>query len=420
MRVSSNMLSYNFMSSLNKSLARQNELQEKLSDGKAIHRPSDDPVRAVRSLRFNINLRENEQYTQHVKDSISWMETSDSAMSSLSSLTIKVKELAVKAVAPNPDLGFDAIAEELDGIINHMVEIGNTKIGDRYIFAGQDDKTKPFERRMVDFGPPIGKKDAVVYSGDSNAISMRAQPGVITPTQDGVNVKGSELFGPLTTAAGENAPVSEMFNHLIQLKDELLCKNTSIEKRPIAQSNLEGGKATLSGSYAPASDNPQISIKVTNVGVGGVVSGVEYSLDGGTPVAVSPTGAPPSFLINGVSVTIGDSPKNTVGDTYGFKPSQGTEPDLEWISNGAIAWNDADHNSLLGLQTELGARMSMYNQAESLLEGSYVTINDYLSANEDLDIPKAMVDFKTSESVYRTALSIGAKLLPPTLADFLN
>ncbi|MPM21313.1 hypothetical protein SDC9_67757 [bioreactor metagenome] len=62
----------------------------------------------------------------------------------------------------------------------------------------------------------------------------------------------------------------------------------------------------------------------------------------------------------------------------------------------------------------------MYEMAQSMMEDDYTTITGDISANEDLDIPKAIIDFKTSENVYKMALSVGASIMPPSLVDFLK
>jgi flagellar hook-associated protein 3 FlgL len=51
------------------------------------------------------------------------------------------------------------------------------------------------------------------------------------------------------------------------------------------------------------------------------------------------------------------------------------------------------------------------------LETSTTTL---LSGEIDVDIAKAMTDFSTQQNVYRTALSVGAKIIQPSLVDFLR
>jgi len=313
MRVTNQMMTNRYLTSLNKALERQTKLQEQMADGKAIHRPSDDPIKTIRSLRFNTNLVMNEQYTQNVKDARSWMESTDGVMSDISSVLIRVKELTIKAGGANEDTSYKSIAAEIDGIINHLVQIGNSKIGDRSLFAGQMDKTEPL-KRITD--PVYG--DMVVYNGDNNRISMPLQMGTINSDLDSVNLTGSEVFGPIVDKGGNKS--LDLFNHLIALKEEL------------------------------------------------------------------------------------------------EKPT----PDVSRISNEFLAFNEADHTRVLEAQTRLGERMTQYEMTQNMLEKSYVTITGDVAANEDVDLARALIDFTTSENVYRAALAIGSRIMPVSLVDFLR
>lgn len=221
MRVANSTIIYNFLSSLNKSQQRMNAYQEQLSDGKLVHRPSDDPVRAIRSLRLNTDLMTNEQYTQNAKDAQSWLNQTDSAIDGVVSVMERARELVIDSISPNPAIAYTTAATELDGLINQAISQGNTQIGDRYVFAGQQDKVVggPFERKI------INGVEQVVYKGDDNKISMRIQPGAANPNQDSINVTGEDIFGPMTTvvdgATGQTYQVSTTFRNLLAIKEDL-------------------------------------------------------------------------------------------------------------------------------------------------------------------------------------------------------
>jgi flagellar hook-associated protein 3 FlgL len=225
MRIASSTIIYNFLASLNKSQQRMNATQEQLSDGKLVHRPSDDPVRAVRGLRLNTDLMVNEQYTQNLKDALSWMNQTDSALAGVNNVLARARELVVDAISPNPPVAFTTAAAELDGLINQAIVQANSQNGDRYIFAGQHDKIDggPFERKTITIaGTPT---EVVIYKGDDNKISMRVQAGAPNPNQDSINVTGEDVFGPMTTvqdsATGEIYTVSTAFSQLLAIKEQL-------------------------------------------------------------------------------------------------------------------------------------------------------------------------------------------------------
>jgi flagellar hook-associated protein 3 FlgL len=142
MRIASSTIIYNFLASLNKSQQRMNTIQEQLSDGKLVHRPSDDPVRAVRGLRLNTDLMVNEQYTQNLKDAQSWMNQTDSALTGVNSVLARARELVIDTISPNPSIAFTTAAAELDGLINQAIVQANSQNGDRYIFAARRTKSR--------------------------------------------------------------------------------------------------------------------------------------------------------------------------------------------------------------------------------------------------------------------------------------
>jgi flagellar hook-associated protein 3 FlgL len=93
--------------------------------------------------------------------------------------------------------------------------------------------------------------------------------------------------------------------------------------------------------------------------------------------------------------------------------------------------NSADLNGLLGKvdknmdimsaeRSELGARSNRLDMVENRIDEQEVLANKVLSANEDVDIEKVIMDMTTQESVQRAALSVGAQIIQPTLMDFLR
>ena len=71
-------------------------------------------------------------------------------------------------------------------------------------------------------------------------------------------------------------------------------------------------------------------------------------------------------------------------------------------------------------RSEVGAKMSGMDLLRNQNIEDKTNLMNLLSRVEDIDIEQAMMDFKTTEMVYQAALSVGAKIIQPTLADFLR
>jgi flagellar hook-associated protein 3 FlgL len=49
-----------------------------------------------------------------------------------------------------------------------------------------------------------------------------------------------------------------------------------------------------------------------------------------------------------------------------------------------------------------------------------VNITQQIADNDDTDMPKSIMQLKLEENVYRSALGVGARIIPPSLLDFLS
>lgn len=318
MRISSNMMRYNFLHSLNNSMETQNKLQEQLADGKALHRPSDDPVKTVRDLTFKTSQALNEQYTQNLKDAQSWMENTDGVMSDLSSVMIKMKELVVSADDTKSTTDLNTIGTQIDELINQVVQLGNTKVGNRYLFAGQNDSTQPFVRTTIKDPNSELTREVVIYNGDNRKISMPIQAGAINPTQDSVNLTGTEVFGQEETVFGRKT--LSVLNHLLDIKNEL--KKTS----SVSQTQSAAGVGTITGTYT-GEGYKSFDVRIDNV-ASGQVTQASYSTDGGNTwkavAAADLTAGDPTkvSLGEGITFSIASSSKNAVGGVYSFRVPQ--------------------------------------------------------------------------------------------------
>jgi flagellar hook-associated protein 3 FlgL len=77
-------------------------------------------------------------------------------------------------------------------------------------------------------------------------------------------------------------------------------------------------------------------------------------------------------------------------------------------------------DSIIATRGELGARVNRAEMALDRLQQSEVKQTELLSLAEDADIAEAIMDLKNQENVYRVSLATGARIIMPTLVDFLR
>lgn len=95
------------------------------------------------------------------------------------------------------------------------------------------------------------------------------------------------------------------------------------------------------------------------------------------------------------------------------------------LKSGEAATNYLDEvdnktNSVLSVRTALGARVNRLELTQNRLESQNLNINSLMSKNEDADMSEVYTDLKMQESVYQSALSIGARVIQTTLVDYLK
>jgi flagellar hook-associated protein 3 FlgL len=81
---------------------------------------------------------------------------------------------------------------------------------------------------------------------------------------------------------------------------------------------------------------------------------------------------------------------------------------------------DADINNILRVRSGVGARMNRLELTANRLGDDLINFTKLMSKNEDVDIAEAIMNLQNEENVYRASLSVGAKVIVPSLVDFLK
>ncbi|MFD1204780.1 flagellar hook-associated protein FlgL [Sporosarcina contaminans] len=81
---------------------------------------------------------------------------------------------------------------------------------------------------------------------------------------------------------------------------------------------------------------------------------------------------------------------------------------------------DKQQNAVLEARADIGARQNRAEMMEHRLDTQEVISKKQMSENEDIDIEQVITEMITQESVHRVALSVGARIIQPSLVDFLR
>jgi flagellar hook-associated protein 3 FlgL len=289
------MLANNMLRNLSNSYERLGKYQEQLATGKKISRPSDDPVVAMKGIAYREDLARVKQYQRNIGEVHNWIDSADDALDKVGLALQRVQELVVQAstdTATPEDR--KKIADEIDQIQKHIVDVANTRVGGKYIFNGADTKNPLF------IGYPGETGFAV--NGNQGDVEIEVFDGIKLD----VNIDGKTLF-----------------TGIIGMLDNL--------------------KAAL--------NDP-----------------------------------------------------NSTGSTI----------------DGYLSQVEAQQDALLSARSELGAKQNRVEMMENRLSTQEEIATKLMSNNEDIDYEKTITDLISQESVHRAALSVGARIIQPTLVDFLR
>jgi len=186
LRVTNRMLVDNVLKNINSNLARLQKLEYQQSSGQIVSRPSDDPIRVTQALYMRSNLSEQQQHIKNMEDAKNWVDVSDTALDNASEIIQRANEIAINgANGTLPKEARDALADELDELIDHLVQIANTSHAGRFIFAGTKTTAVPFTTEKE-----ADKITKVIYQGNDGVLDWEVSPDV---TLD-VNRPGNEIF----------------------------------------------------------------------------------------------------------------------------------------------------------------------------------------------------------------------------------
>ncbi|OGX60621.1 MAG: flagellar biosynthesis protein FlgL [Paenibacillus sp. RIFOXYA1_FULL_44_5] len=107
-----------------------------------------------------------------------------------------------------------------------------------------------------------------------------------------------------------------------------------------------------------------------------------------------------------------------------FKALKGLQQDFA-SGNTSAAQTDLNalnsrYDKFLQARTEVGARSNRIDLMNQRMQDLNLNLQDLSSKVEDVDVAQATLDLKNQQNVYQASLSVGAKIIQPSLLDYLK
>lgn len=151
MRITNKMMTNNMLGNINKNKVNMTNLEQQYSTGKKIQKPSDDPIITVRALKLRTNISELEQYYEkNIPDAKSWMDVTESALTTVNSILSKVNSYCVQGSSDTLTASDrSSISDNLKQLKEQIYQEGNTNYAGRYVFTGyKTDSPLTFSENM--------------------------------------------------------------------------------------------------------------------------------------------------------------------------------------------------------------------------------------------------------------------------------
>lgn len=345
-----------------KNRAEQADLQNQAATQKRINKPSDDPLAASKVLGARTEQRGNEQYLKNIDHAKSFLEFTEQSLSELSDILIRAKELAVSQAndASGNEQSRQVTASELEQIYNQSVQIGNRKLGERYIFGGFKTQTPPFT-------------NSGDYRGDDGDMKINIHKDTFLA----MNLPGNKVFlgkglggDGITRATQETPRKAEELPDYKALEMQRLSDNEAAEQNYVdtrAPASLASGQRLTPSGRDPVSESPGINIFQA-------LKGLEVSL--------------------------------RVNDKAGIQESLDTLDQA--ISQVVLA------------RSEVGARVMTVNSTGESLQKALVENKITASQLEDADLFEVVSNINKNDSTLKATLETSGKLIQTSLMDFLK
>lgn len=434
MRIASTQMVGNYLKQLNKSYSSQSKLMEQ-SDGSKLHRPSDDSVGYSKYLRYQVSDNENSQYKTNVKTAISWMENSDSAMINMKDILTTINEKAQAAANDtNTTSDLQSIAKEVYAELQELVSLGNTQVGDRYLFAGQSDTTEPFTLSTTK-----------VQRGDTYTLSEKQSGFFSDADSSGSLTQLLKLDGSDGSSYYLNTTNGKVYT-------EEFVKSGYADKISAGQSTVVDGDEVDSIGFGKVSDYFENTGKINTAGKAASFS---ISVDGSNvdltfatieQQIVSYEGdfkyismVKQNGSIDPSADTVNVTGKDLFGtdifdDANSGNTASGSATlnnllnmyeklnvgDTHWMGEQGVTIASQTHSTVINAETKMAARQKVYSEVSSMLTTQSETLTSDINDVSSTDVAELAVKLMEAQTIYNLALSVGGRILPSSLADYLS
>ena len=421
MRITNQISNNTLVNTLARHQSQLDETQNQLGTGLKISRPSDDPSATTNNMYFRSRVNELDQFMKNATEGKARLQQVDGQLERVTEILQRVRVLTVQASNGiyQGDKGFElevAIGKEINELLKATIDIANTRdVTGRYLFGGHTIDRPPFEAMEAKMKglKGIEIQDQIVgveYRGDIGDQVREIERGEYM----GVNVAGNKAFWGTNMSITANRDSSEY-------------AATSDQKFKIDGVEISISAGDRLDDIIDKINSSPLDVKASKLGSDNI------TLSSTSPHQIWLEDSEGGTVLRDlglVEVNYSEPPTNyskeaTVAGNSTFDVmiqlrNDLTAKDQERISGRDLADIDMALENILRHRSIVGAKMNRLEEHEKRIDFDKSFMAELLAKNEAIDFPETIMNLKWLETIHQSALSVGSKVIKPTLMDFLR
>ncbi len=421
MRITNQMTNNSLVRNIGRQQEDLDELHSQIGTGFKFRRPSDEPASITNGVFFKNRLHELNQFEKNLADGKSRLQQIDGVLETVTDILQRVRVLTVQAANGiyQGDKGFElevAIGREIDEHLKALTDLANSRDATgKYIFGGHTVDRKPFE--IIETREKGLKglfvKDQIVgveYRGDIGEQIREIDKGEYI----GVTIPGNKVFW------GTNMSVTSS-------KDSYEYTATSEQKIRIDGVEISISAGDKLDDIIDKINTAPIEVKATKLGNNNISLTTTSphqiwleDVEGGTVLRdlglIETNASEPPGNYSRTATVSGLS----IFDVLIQLRNDLTAKDQERIGGKDLGDIDQALENILRYRAVVGAKVNRLESHEHRIAFDKTFMTELLANNEGVDLAEAIMNLKWAESVHTYALNVGARIIRPTLLDFLR
>ena len=283
MRISHNIAAMNTYRQYNSNAVSANKSMEKLSSGSRINKAADDAAGLSISEKMRSQIRGLNQATRNAQDGISFLQTAEGALTEVSDMLTRMKELAVQVQnGTYSDKDQENIGAEMKALGTAVKEIyQNTKFNGKAVFGAQgtggtwNGTAGAYESATVGnageivYGEDGGQKVTIVGANTTNIRALTVLTNAATSAANAKLVTVTAVENAITevntsraTYGAQQNQLEHMSNNMATTKENLQSAESRVRDVDMAEEMMQFTKNNIllqaaQAMLAQANQQPQ-------------------------------------------------------------------------------------------------------------------------------------------------------------------